>query len=174
MSLTNERTDRYDAIMRLRPAVPEDAAALTDLHLDVWDEAYSGLIAEEVLAQRHADRDQMLHRWRSTLHTTTDTRLVAEDDEGRLIGFTIVGPGRDAAVEDLPSREVKALYVRAEVYGTGAGHGLLTSGIGREPAYLWVLADNHRAIAFYLRQGFHFDGATKAEPVGMERRMVRR
>ncbi|GAA1188548.1 GNAT family N-acetyltransferase [Nesterenkonia xinjiangensis] len=75
--------------------------------------------------------------------------------------------------QDLPSREVKALYVLAEVYGTGVGHALLTSGIGEDPAYLWVLAGNDRAIAFYARQGFRLDGATKSDPVGTEKRMVR-
>lgn len=60
----------YDAAMRIRPAVPEDAGELTDLHLDVWDEAYSGLISEDVLAERRARRDQRLHKWKSTTPRT--------------------------------------------------------------------------------------------------------
>lgn len=66
-----------------------------------------------------------------------------------------------------------ALYVRAEVYGTGVGHALCEATIGAQPAYLWVLHGNERAIAFYERQGFRFDGTTKPEDVGLERRMVR-
>ena len=45
--------------------------------------------------------------------------------------------------------------------------------LGDSPAYLWVLDGNVRAIGFYERHGFAFDGATKPEDVGLERRMVR-
>jgi ribosomal protein S18 acetylase RimI-like enzyme len=37
-----------------------------------------------------------------------------------------------------------------------------------------VLHSNERAIRFYERQGFRFDGTTKPEDFGLERRMVRR
>ena len=66
-----------------------------------------------------------------------------------------------------------ALYVRAEVYGTGLGHDLLVAAIAEEPAFLWVLEGNQRAIDFYRRHGFEFDGTTKTDPVGLEHRMVR-
>lgn len=69
--------------------------------------------------------------------------------------------------------EVRSLYVRAEMYGRGIGYALLTEAIGPAPAYLWVLDGNDRAIAFYERQGFRFDGCSKTERVGTERRMVR-
>jgi GNAT superfamily N-acetyltransferase len=66
-----------------------------------------------------------------------------------------------------------ALYVRASSYRTGVGHALLEAATGGSPAYLWVLDGNVRAIGFYERHGFAFDGATKPEDVGLERRMVR-
>ncbi|WP_253863462.1 GNAT family N-acetyltransferase [Prauserella halophila] len=160
--------------MRIRPTALEDADALTDLHLDVWDEAYTGLIAADILADRRTNREARVENWRRILAGCTRTELAAEDDTGRLIGFTSVGPGRDEPAPDLPKREVMALYVRAECYGTGVGHALLNAAIGDDPAYLWVLDGNRRAIDFYERQGFHFDGTNKTEPVGVERRMVRR
>ncbi|WP_170236211.1 GNAT family N-acetyltransferase [Marihabitans asiaticum] len=159
--------------MRIRPAQLEDAEALTDLHLDVWEEAYTGLIDADIQTGRRARRSVRLDRWRKTLATRTGTHLVAEDGEGGLIGFVSVGSGRDEPSSDLPEREVMALYVRAEVYGTGVGHALLNAAIADGPAYLWVLDGNRRAIAFYERQGFRFDGTSKSEPVGVERRMVR-
>ena len=48
----------------------------------------------------------------------------------------------------------------------------LNEAIGTAAAYLWVLDGNDRAIGFYERQGFRFDGSSKTEPVGVERRMV--
>ena len=99
------------------------------------------------------------------------SELLAEDD-GRLIGFVSAGAGRDAQPA-LPGLELMALYVRAAVYGAGIGHRLCEAAVGAEPAYLWVLDGNERAIGFYQRQGFEFDGTSRADHLGTEHRMVR-
>lgn len=164
---------RITALPPIRPARPEDAAALTALHLDVWDEAYTGLIASEVLAARRVDPESRARRWRENIATTSNTVLVAEGTGERLLGFAIAGAVRDEPAGGLPERELMALYVRAEVYGTGLGHALLRAAIGDGPAYLWVLEGNARAIRFYERQGFRLDDARKEDPVGTELRMVR-
>lgn len=158
----------------IRRARVEDAEALTDLHLDVWEEAYAGLIADDVLAARRAGRADRVERWRGILAASPDPTWLAESD-GRLLGFSgAAAEGRDEPEPGLPRLELMALYVRAELYGAGLGHRLLQAAIGDAAAYLWVLDGNARAIAFYERQGFGFDGRTKTEPVGVERRMVRR
>lgn len=91
-----------------------------------------------------------------------------------MLGFSSTGPGRDSPDDGLPPLELMALYVRAWAYGVGVGHALCEAAIGAaSPAYLWVLDGNVRAISFYERQGFGFDGATKPEGIGLERRMVR-
>lgn len=160
--------------MLIRAAVVDDAEALTDLHLDVWEEAYAGLIAETIFAERRAQRAARIDRWRTNLGTGPISTLVVEAEEpGRLLGFASGGPAREDD-PGLPPLELTALYVRAERYGTGLGHRLLESAIGDAAAYLWVLDGNQRATTFYERQGFRFDGETKTEPVGVERRMVRR
>lgn len=164
---------RYDPAVRIRAMTLEDAEALTDLHLDVWEEAYAGLVGADILAARRAQRSARLDMWRKILAGYTNTQLVAEDAGGRLLGFASADSGRDEPSPGLPQREVMALYVRAETYGTGIGYALLHAAIGEEPAYLWVLDGNRRAINFYERQGFWFDGTSKVEPEGVERRMVR-
>ena len=160
----------------IRPCVDADAETLTDLHLDVWEDAYSGLVPASVLAARRSDRTARIARWRQVIADGSTTEMLAEDEgaEGRLLGFSRAGPGRDDPEPGLPTIEVMALYVRAEVYGQGVGHLLMRTAIGGAAAYLWVLDGNTRAIAFYPRQGFRFDGSTKTEAVGLERRMVRR
>lgn len=160
--------------MHIRPAAPDDAEALTDLHLDVWDEAYAGLIPDEILQDRRHRREARIETWRQIIEGPEEEHLVAQDDAGRLVGFS----GRSATREDpgpgLPSLQLTALYVRAEAYGTGLGHDLLTAAIGVDPAFLWVLDGNQRAITFYRRHGFELDGVTKTDPtVGLELRMVR-
>ena len=160
--------------MLIRPAVAEDAEALTDLHLDVWEEAYAGLMPDSIFVARRAARAARVERWRTNIATGPISNSVLEgDQQGRLLGFTSAGPARDSDPE-LPPLELSALYVRAEKYGEGLGLALLDAAIGSSAAYLWVLDGNRRATAFYERQGFRFDGVTKTDPVGTERRMVRR
>lgn len=159
--------------MKIRAAVVDDAEALTDLHLDVWEQAYAGLMPDRIFAERRSLRSVRVYRWRTNIETGPISTLVVEADEpGLLLGFASAGPARDDA-PGLPPLELSALYVRAERYGTGLGHALLEKVIGSSAAYLWVLDGNQRATAFYERQGFRLDGATKDDPVGIERRMVR-
>ena len=160
--------------VQIRPAAVADAEPLTDLHLDVWEEAYGDLIAAEILLARRRERSDRVARWRENLARPANRSLLAWTDDGsRLLGFVSTGSGRDEPGDGLPGLEVMALYVRAEVYGSGVGHALLDAAIGPAAAYLWVLDGNLRAIAFYERQGFRFDGCTTSEQVGVERRMVR-
>lgn len=161
--------------MRIRVATVDDAEGLTDLHLDVWEEAYGHLISDEILLDRRKGRSDRVALWRQNIPNPEALTLLAwEDDASRLLGFVSKGRRRDEPEPGLPELEIWALYVRAEVYGHGVGYAMLTEAVGSADSYLWVLDGNERAIEFYERQGFQFDGTSKAEPVGVERRMVRR
>lgn len=159
--------------VRIAPARVEDAEALTDLHLDVWEEAYAGLMPASVFTERRARRAERVESWRTIVGSGSSDNLLAWSGE-RLVGFSSTGSGRDDPADDLPGLELMGLYVRASTYGAGVGFALLREALGDADAYLWVLDGNERAITFYERQGFRFDGTTKPEDVGLERRMVRR
>ena len=157
----------------IRLADPADAEPLAVLHLRVWEEAYTGLVPPQVLDERRArplaERTQV---WRGRLaRPEQDTWVaVAEGRTGaEIVGFAESGRGRDGSGR----LELMALYVRARHYGTGLGHRLLVTAIGDRPAYLWVLDGNERAVRFYERHGFAFDGAVEEHPEGLHRRMVR-
>ena len=158
--------------VRIAPARVEDAEALADLHLDVWEEAYAGLMPASVFTERRARRDARVESWSGIVAAASSDNLLAWSGE-RLVGFSSTGSGRDPE-PGLPPLELMALYVRSSVYDRGVGFALLDAAIGGADAYLWVLDGNERAIRFYERQGFRVDGATKPEDVGLERRMVRR
>lgn len=161
--------------MIVRRGVLGDAEALTDLHLDVWEDAYSELVPANILVTRRQERAVRVERWLQIIDSGSRTTLLAEDEaaNGRLLGFSSTGPGRDDREPDLPTLELMALYVRADVYGTGIGYRLMQEAIGQAAAYLWVLDGNARAITFYERQGFQFDGHTQVKTEGLERRMTR-
>jgi GNAT superfamily N-acetyltransferase len=153
----------------VRPAEPADAEALAHLHLDVWDDAYTGLMPQGILDDRRERVDERVDNWRRNLSEPRPIWL-AEDGEG-LVGFASAGPARDNDMDALP--ELYSLYVRASHYGTGVGYALFELTIGDRAAYLWVLASNKRAIGFYERQGFRLDGTEDEHDEGLHVRMVR-
>jgi GNAT superfamily N-acetyltransferase len=155
----------------IRRATPDDAEALGHLHVDVWDDAYTGLMAQSILDDRRANVEQRVERWREILTEHART-LVGEGPDG-LLGFASAGPGRDNDLAPELELELYALYVRASWWGTGLGYALLEEAIGDRAAYLWVLAGNARAIAFYERQGFRLDGTEHEHDEGRHIRMVR-
>jgi GNAT superfamily N-acetyltransferase len=158
--------------VRIAPARVEDAEALADLHLDVWEEAYADLMPASVFTERRARRADRVESWRGIIAAGSSDNLLAWSGDS-LVGFSSTGSGRDPD-DDLPPLELMGLYVRSTAYDRGVGFALLQAAVGDADAYLWVLDGNARAIRFYERQGFRFDGTTKPEDVGLEHRMVRR
>ncbi|WP_264197561.1 GNAT family N-acetyltransferase [Arthrobacter sp. SO3] len=87
------------------------------------------------------------------------------ESRGQIIGFAFFGPGVGREGQDLPrDRQLFSIYVAAERHGAGVGKSLLDATAGHGPAMLWVAKDNPRAVAFYLRNGFEFDGAEQTDP----------
>ena len=152
----------------IRAAEVGDAEDLARLHQDCWDDAYTGLVPQQVLDDWRHDLEGRVLRWRQTLPDDGAT-LLAETADG-LVGFARCG-ARDEDVDlDL---ELIAIYVRAAWWSTGLGRALFEEAVGERPAYLWVLEGNERAIGFYERQGFRMDGSRKERPEGVHLRMVR-
>ena len=156
----------------IRPARSDVAPALALLHVEVWEAAYGSLMPAEVFTARRAGLAERVDRWREILRTSPARTLVALDPASqRLLGFSSDGPARD---DDLAGgRELWALYVDAAAWGTGVGHALIGEAIGEDPASLWVLRGNDRALAFYARHGFALDGVERSDEYGVELRMVR-
>ena len=134
-----------------------------------WHEAYTGLIDQSYLDALTLEKcEQTARRW-------PDTTFIAKHGE-RVIGFSAYGNYRG---DDLESAgEIVAVYVLKEYYGTGAGRLLMDralSMLDQTKVALWVLKGNGRAIRFYEKCGFHFDGAEKTQDIGSsvtEKRMV--
>jgi len=101
--------------------------------------------------------------WTSIIADGTTDVFVAVDGE-EVIGWASAGPGRDPIA--VRPRELEGIYVVASAYGSGAGQQLLDAAVGSDSAYLWMAENNHRAEAFYRRNGFARDGLTKEESIG--------
>ena len=140
------------------------------VHWKSWHETYTGLIdpayMERITLEKCAD---MAHRW-------PDNTLVAKDGD-KVIGFVCYGEYRDDALTDCG--EVFAIYVLADYYGQKVGYNLMNAAFEKLAEYkkiaVWVLKGNNRAIRFYERYGFRFDGTEKEINLGTpntELRMV--
>ena len=123
------------------------------VHWKSWQEAYPGIVDQRYLDSLTLEKcEEIAFRW-------PDNILIAKDGD-RVIGFTGYGKCRD---EDLPDAgEVFAIYVLSEYYGTGTGKKLMDAALEEldsSQTALWVLKGNERAMRFYKKCGFRFDGA---------------
>ncbi|MEZ3159068.1 GNAT family N-acetyltransferase [Microbacterium sp. BWT-B31] len=161
----------------VRPAVATDSGDVARVQVQGWHEAYTGRMPQAILDGLDVESSEP--GWRRTIEdgpSRYDTHLWVAQHDGVVVGFVCAGPGRDD--DGVPGRrEVYAIYVLAEHYGSGAGQALLDAAIGDDAASLWVLEDNPRARAFYARNRLVPDGAVKdddrwGEPI-REVRLVR-
>ena len=149
----------------LRQPALSDAANVAELHVQTWRETYSHLLPEDFFTERHV---QGRHRmWEHILGNPGGDRCVriAEDDQQEILGFAMTGPSFGPEGQELPrDRQLFCLYVAAAHHGTGVGQALLDATAGNAPTMLWVAKDNPRAVAFYRRNGFEFDGVEQQDP----------
>jgi ribosomal protein S18 acetylase RimI-like enzyme len=152
--------------VNIRRARLEDAAAIAAVHVRTWQAAYEHVFGAERLAGIDpAAREGAARRFA----TDPDSDTFVAEAEGRIVGF--VGTG--AAEDEGEARELFAIYVLPEAWGTEAGSGLMQAALeamrdrGAADAILWVLDDNPRARRFYEREGWLADGSAESEYLGL-------
>lgn len=140
------------------------------VHWKSWQETYPGLVDKEYL------RNLTLEKCAKTAFQWPDNILVAKEND-RVIGFAAFGAYRDDTLPD--TGEIYALYVLQSHQGKKIGYALMCAALQRLEAFhqvaLWVLTGNERAISFYQKVGFSFDGTSLPIPLGtdcMEQRMI--
>ncbi|WP_243062336.1 GNAT family N-acetyltransferase [Humibacter sp. RRB41] len=157
--------------LSVRRATAADARGIARVHVRSWREAYAGVFSSHLL--ENLDVGTRAARWERIIAGGSEV-WVAESN-GRIVGWASAGPARE--VDDPAPLELRGIYVLRDHYGSGAGQRVLDAALGESAAYLWVLADNPRAQAFYRRNGFALDGTAKVESFGgepaHELRMVR-
>ncbi|HEU7002649.1 TPA: GNAT family N-acetyltransferase, partial [Streptococcus pneumoniae] len=116
-----------------------------------------------------------LERCRFFSQKYPENTLIAIGDL-KVVGFISYGNFRD---ETIQAGEIIALYVLKDYYGKGIAQKLMKAALTAlnhfSEIFLWVLKDNKRAIAFYQKMGFTFDGQEKILELGKpikEKRMV--
>ena len=132
-------------------------------------EAYSGLLSQEYL-----DAVETPEKCIEKAFKLKDNILVAKDGD-RVIGFAGYGKCR---YDDLVNAgEVFSLYILKEYYGKLIGYEIMNAAVDKLRDYdmivVRVLEGNERAIKFYERYGFRFDGVKETVTLGTEKTVLR-
>lgn len=159
---TSSKSERPYAFT-VRLATDDDAERVVVMHLVAHREAYGHLLPEEAFATREARIPERVERQKTIFAEPESEFWIAEDGEG-VIGFCHVGSPRDSPDCAPRDVELRGLYVLERVYGTGVAHELVSRALGDDPAYVWLLEDNPRAMAFYRKLGFELNGARQELP----------
>lgn len=147
--------------MRLREATLADAAAIAELHADSWRNTYRGAYPDEYLdGPVFEDRRRI---WQERLSTAAPGQyvIVAEGEDGSLIGLACAYGGKDPVRGTL----LDNLHVRLDRQRSGTGRKLVAqvarwclAAYPEEALYLGVLEQNTRAQAFYRALGARDSG----------------
>lgn len=144
----------------IRRATADDAAALAELGAATFVETFGHLYPPEDL-QFFLAKNHTPESWSFTLTDPQRSVWVAEHQNGRKIGFIVVGACK-LPVQHLENTagEVQQLYVLAEFHNLRLGTQLMAMGLdwlaaqGRSPLYIGVWSENYGAQRFYARYGF--------------------
>lgn len=142
------------------------------VHYNSWHETYAGLIDDNYL------ENFTLEKCITMANRFKDNILVAKDNE-KVIGFVGYGSYRNESLPD--TGEIFSIYVLQEYHGQKVGFELMNKAFEKLADYaqiaVWVLKGNERAISFYKRYGFEFDGTEETIVIGTpntELRMIYR
>ena len=165
--------------MLIRPAEPEDALAVAQVHVRSWQAAYRTLLPDDYLDQLRAENRAEKYDFTGVDPLKPRTIVAAEDGliykngpphkDGQIYGFATTAPSRD---QDLPDYgELCALYVDPGQWGLGIGKALVSAAraelfeAGFRNAFLWVMVGNVRAERFYQIDGWTPDGLRRTDTV---------
>lgn len=139
---------------------PEEIEGKSLVHWQTWREAYDDILPKEF------QETMTLDRCRFFSQKYPDNTLIAMDEK-KVVGFISYGNFRDEAIQ---AGEIIALYVLKDYYGKGVSKQLMHAAFVAldqfSEIYLWVLKENKRAISFYQKMGFTFDGQEKILKLG--------
>lgn len=139
----------------------EDINGKGYVHWKSWHETYTGLVnpayMENMILEKCTD---IAHRWLQNL-------MVAKDGD-KVIGFVGYGEHSDDIITNCG--EVFSIYVLSDYHGQKVGYELMNAALEKLSDYdkiaVWVLKGNDKAIRFYEKYGFRFDGTEKEIMLG--------
>ncbi len=145
---------------RLRRASPMDAPAVALVAGASFLETFAGILDGADILSHLAIKSspERLAAWAAD--PACVLTLAEHPVGGAPIGYTLLTPPEDVGVTGPGDIELRRIYTLSTARGTGLGAALMAQAIadahdlGSIRMLLGVFAGNHRARAFYERQGF--------------------
>ncbi|MDA1477311.1 GNAT family N-acetyltransferase [Bacillus changyiensis] len=140
----------------IRKAKASDADSIANVHVESWKTTYQGVLPDDTLSRLSVKNQAEL--WRTSLSDSQheDIVYVAEETDGKMIGFASGGPNRDPLSKY--KGEVSALYLLLQYQRKGIGSQLMKAIVEElvkkniKSLMVWVLAGNP-SINFYKKLG---------------------
>jgi diamine N-acetyltransferase len=149
------------ARLRVRAALPSDAARLALLGKATFLESYAHLLpVDDILV--HTEHKHAPAVYASWLADATTPCWIAEVVPGAApVGYLVATPP-DLPLDDLTTRdlEIRRIYLLHQFQGFGLGRQMMQAALdtaramGMQRALLGVYSRNTAALAFYARLGF--------------------
>lgn len=160
--------EKNDSICIKLAETDEELCGKGYVHCTSWQETYRGIVCDRYLDSITVEATTARAR------KFPEDTLIAKDKE-KVVGFAVYGPSRDEDLMD--AGEVIAIYVLSEYYDHKIGYRLMNEAFARLGEYntifVWVIEKNERAIRFYHKYGFEFDGYKKELNLGTPVSIVR-
>jgi len=147
----------------IRPALPSDVPALSELSKRAWADAFGQPLTLEDLASE-------LEESRSEAYFTdalNETTILLAEQDGALRGYVQLGDVKIPEVEVLPGDQgLRRLYVDTEMQGRGFGRRLMDAALDHprlasaNRIFLTVWDQNEGAMRLYGSFGFKMIGTT--------------
>ena len=154
----------------IRRCTPADASALALVGAATFLESFAGILAGanilEHCANKHSEASY------GTALAAPETAAWLAEVKGAPVGYALVTAPSELPVPLQPGDlELKRIYLLSRFHGQGTGMHLteqarkFARASGADRLLLGVYGENHRAIAFYRRQGF-VEAGTRTFRVG--------
>jgi L-amino acid N-acyltransferase YncA len=149
--------------MNVREANIADANGIAKVHVDSWRTTYENIIPDEFLKNLSYERREQL--W--TNNIPKGNVFVAENDEGKIVGFSSGGKERSGKYKEYHG-ELSSIYILKEYQGQGIGKPLVKPVIkeieklGMNTMLVIVLEDNNSRL-FYEALGGKIIDKVKVE-----------
>ncbi len=137
-----------------RIAQPRDYLSIADIHARSWKDNYRGILSDDYLDhQVDQDRRQL---WQTRLNDKNPNQLIiVATEREQIVGFACAYAHHDETGHYLDNLHVRSGYQGNKVGRTLMHH--IASQINAidesKPLYLWVFAQNERALKIYQEWG---------------------
>lgn len=131
--------------MKVREATIKDAEGIGKVHVDSWRTTYKSIVPDEYLNK--LSYEQRAHLWEQHILDTAKYILVAENENGEIIGFA--SASKRETNPALHTNYLDTLYLLEEYQGQGIGKLLLKEIFiyfnqkDYKKIYVEVLAENN-------------------------------